>query len=584
MNRNRRASCLLLALLLVFPIMGVAPMVVAQEDEVMSFVMAYPSDVGEQNPIFSRSARSLWYDMLIYDTLLSYDEDSNLIPWLAEAWDISADGLTLTFTIREGAVWHDGTALTPDDVKFTFEYMQAAPQDAIYWSMLQHVTSVTVSGQDVLVVFDQVYAFGVDVLGATIHQLPKHIREGVAADDVRWDDATNVTAHVGSGPFKFVSRTPDEFIQMERNDDWWGPDNPSVGQLPNIEDLRIDVVLGQDARILAMRQGTADTERYEVFGAYVGTILEAPELQLVTGVVSQWDYVIGFNTTVAPFDDQDVRDAVAYALDRDELVNIGRLGFGTPTYSSIPEVFFPGLYDVDGRFPDQNVTLANEMLDDAGYTAMDGPFRVGLEFDLWVLSWDDISVATGTGLKVQLAEIGIDCTVVVTDDDPMYIGIYQEPRAFIAYSMSHGYSPVPDHVWWRAHSDNIVDWGDNCYGIDIPAVDTHLDEFMAATPATLSAAAEQVQLDILEYKPYIPLYLSDDTHAMRAEWVNFTTPPGGPFTNFNPQTMVFMYDSTFGATTPTPPTGGTDLVLILGIGAGALLVGVVVTYFVLRRK
>jgi ABC-type transport system substrate-binding protein len=552
----------------------------------MSFVMAYPSDIGEQNPIFARSARSTWYDMLIYDTLISFDEDFNLIPWLAESWDVSTDGLTVTFTIREGAVWHDGTPLTPDDIKFTFEHHKNAPADANYWSMLQHTTSITVDGQDVVVVFDQVYTFAVQNLGM-IYLLPEHIRAGVAADAEVWDDATNATAHVGSGPFKFVSRTPSEFIQMERNDEWWGPDNPYIGQLPNIEDLRIDVVLGQDARILAMRQGTADTERYEVFGAYVSTILNSPELQLVTGVASQWDYVIGFNTTIAPFDDQNVRDAVAYALDRDELVNIGRLGFGTPTNSSIPHEFFPAYYSSNGAFPVQNITRGNEILDDAGYTAMTGDFRDGLEFDLWVLSWDDISVATGTGLKVQLAEIGIDCNVIVTNDGPMYDGIYQEPRLFIAYSMSHGYSPVPDHVWWRAHSDNIIDWGDNCYGIDIPSVDTHLDEFMGATPATVAAAAEQVQLDILQYKPYIPLYLSDDTHAMRAEWVNYTKPPGGPFTNFNPQTMVFMYDNTFGGnggTVPTSPVPGTDLVLVLGIGAGALLVGVVVTYFVLRKR
>jgi len=583
MNRKRRFSCLILAVLLVFPIMGVAPAVIAQADPVMSFVMAYPSDVGEQNPIFARSARSTWYDMLIYDTLVSFDENFDMIPWLCESWATSTDGLTVTFTIREGAVWHDGTPLTPEDIKFTFEHHKNAPADAVYWSMLQHTTSITVSGQDVIVVFDQVYSFAVQNLGM-IYQLPKHIREGVPADDPSWDDAANATAHIGSGPFKFVSRTPDEFIQMERNDEWWGPDNPNVGQLPNIEDLRIDIVLGQDARILAMRQGTADTERYEVFGAYVSTILNAPELQLVTGVPSQWDYVVGFNTTVAPFDDQDVRDAIALGIDRDELVNIGRLGFGTPTNSSIPYEFFPALYDSDGAFPAQDVDAANALLDAAGYTAMTGPFRDGLEFDLWVLSWDDISVATGTGLKVQLAEIGIDATVVVTDDDPMYIGIYQEPRAFIAYTMSHGYSPVPDHVWWRAHSDNIVDWGDNCYGINESTVDANLDAFMAATPATIAAAARQVQLDILEFKPYIPLYLSDDTHAMRAEWVNFTKPPGGPFTNFNPQTMVFMYDSGFGGVTTPPPAGGTDLVLVLGIGAGALLVGVVVTYFALRKR
>jgi peptide/nickel transport system substrate-binding protein len=575
MKNTRRAGCIILAILLFFPVVG-AP-VVAQ-DAVMEFVMAYPSDIGEQNPIFARSARSTWYDMLIYDTLISYDDDLGMIPWLAEAWTVSSNGMTVTFTIREGATWHDGTAVTPADVKFTFDHHKAAPADANYWSLLQHATSITVSGQVVTVVFDEPFTFAVDNLGS-MHLLPKHIREGVAADAAVWDDATNVTAHIGSGPFKFVSRTPDEFIQMERNDDWWGPDNPYVGQLPNIESLRIDVVLGQDARILAMRSGEADTERYEVFGAYVNSILNAPELQLVTGVVSQWDYVIGFNTTVAPFDDSDVRDAIALGIDRQELINIGRLGFGTPTNSCIPAEFFPSYFDNDGAFPAQDTEAAIDLLNDTYVDADTDGFFDGLDFDLWVLSWDDISVATGTGIKIQLAEIGIACTVKVMDDATMYDGIYEEPRAFIAYEMSHGYSAVPDHVWWRMHSDNIVDWGDNCYGLNDATVDSNLDDFMGATPTTIAAAARQVQLDCLEHKPFIPLFLSDDTHAMRAEWVNYTKPPGGPFTSFNPRAMVFMYDS--GLVT-TPPTGGVDWVLVIGIGA--LIVGVIVTYLFMKKK
>ncbi|MHA1902653.1 MAG: ABC transporter substrate-binding protein [Candidatus Thorarchaeota archaeon] len=585
MNKTKRASYVIIALLLFFPMIG-APAVAAQDDAVMEFVMAYPSDLAEQNPIFARSARSTWYDMLVYDTLISYNDNLEKIPWLAESWTVSTDGTEVTFTIREGVTWHDGEAFTPADVVFTFNHHKDALPDANYWSLLQHATSITATGQVVTVVFDEPFAFAVDNLGS-MHLLPEHIRSGVAADDASWDDPDNVTAHIGSGPFKFVSRVPDEFIQLERNDDWWGPDNPYVGQLPNIEDLRIDVVLGQDARILAMRSGAADSERYEVYGAYVTSILTAPELQLVTGVASQWDYVIGFNTEVAPFNDTDVRDAIALGIDRTELINIGRLGFGTQTNSSIANEFHPGFYDSDGAFPVQDVQAAIDLLNATYDDLDDDGFFDGLEFELLALSWDDISVATCTGLKLQLANIGIDVTVAVTDDGPMYDAIYVEQpdggRDFQAYSMSHGLSPVPDHVWWRAHSDNIIDWGDNCYLINESSVDQHLDDFMGATPATVLAAAAQVQADILEYKPYIPLYLSDDTHAMRAEWVNFTTPPGGPFTDFNPRTMVFMYDSGFAPTTPTP-TGGVDIVLILGIGAGALIVGVVVTYFLMRRR
>ena len=86
------------------------------QDEVMLFVNAYGSDIGELNPLLWRSERSHWYDMLVYDTLVSYDENLDMIPWLAESYSVSADGLTVTFEIRDGVTWHDGEPLTGDHV------------------------------------------------------------------------------------------------------------------------------------------------------------------------------------------------------------------------------------------------------------------------------------------------------------------------------------------------------------------------------------------------------------------------------------------------------------------------------------
>ncbi len=335
----------------------------------MLFVMAYGSDIGELNPMFYRSERSHWYDMQVYDTLISYDENLDPIPWLCESYAVSTDGTTVNFTIRTGAEWHDGQPLTADDVAFTFNYQKAAPEDAVYWSFLQHMTSATAYGNVVSIVMDAAYTFALQNLGE-LYILPEHIWDGVEADDARWDDPDNVTAHVGSGPFKFVERIADEYTLMERFDNWWGPTNPNIGQLPSITDLRIDVIAGQDARILAMRSGAADTERYEVFGAYVNTILNAPELDLITGVASQWDYVLGFNMTIPGLDDFTVRRAISLAMDRQYLVNVGRLGFGTITNSTIPATYFPSYYSPDGAFV-EDVDLANEILDDAGYLDID---------------------------------------------------------------------------------------------------------------------------------------------------------------------------------------------------------------------
>ncbi|MHA2143661.1 MAG: ABC transporter substrate-binding protein [Candidatus Thorarchaeota archaeon] len=575
---------IVLTLILFFPAIASVPAVVAQ-DEVMEFVIAYPSDLGELNPLYWQSERSHWYDMCVYDYLLSYDDNLELIPWLAEAFSVSTDGLEVTFTLREGATWHDSQPVTPQDVKFTFDYIRAGPADTNGWSLMQHVTDVTVVNYDIIVTLDQVINWAVDVLGS-MPILPKHIREGIAADDTTWDDHTNISSHIGSGMFKFIERVPDEFTLLERFDDWWGPDNSYVGQLPNIERLRIDVVRGQDARILAMRNGDADSELYEVVGAYVNIVLNAPELQLITGAPTVWSYRLGMNTTIPGLDDFEVRKAIAYAIDRQELINIGRLGFGTAITSIIPDEFYPELYHPDGDFPEQNITHAKQILDAAGWndTNTDGVRDKGgvdLSYNLWTLSWDDVSVGTGTGLKLQLEEIGFEINLMMMDADPLYEGIFEVPRTFEMFAIGLDFDPAPHQPWTNMHSENIVNWGGNPYGWVNSTLDDILNEYRSAAPSEISAAARAVQIAATENMPYVPLYLSEDTHALRAEWTNFSIKLGGSFTTIAPETMVFMYDSELG---PSTLPEGPNPILLAGVGIGAFVVGIACTYIAFRRR
>jgi len=340
-----------------------------------TFVMAYPSDIGEMNPLFSRSERTGWYLIQVYDSLIAYDTEMNPIPWLADSWDISEDAKNFTFHIREGMKWHDGVPLNASDVKFTLEYYKAAPEDALSWSLLQKMEECTVHDEyTVSAVFNESLGFGLTQIGE-INIVPEHIRDwgdwehGNSQHAACWDDADNATAHTGSGPFKFVERTAEAYILMENNPYWWG-------KQPNVDGIRISVVSGQSARILAMRQGTVDTERYELMGAAdIKAVTDAPELKVITEerpIPSQWDYVLGFNLIIPGLDDPIVRKAICYALNRTEIIEVARGGYGTATWTTIPEAFFPSYYSEDGRFPAQNITYANQLLDDAGYLETDG--------------------------------------------------------------------------------------------------------------------------------------------------------------------------------------------------------------------
>ena len=530
---------------------------VAAEDEKI-FVMAYPSDIGEMNPLFSRSERTGWFLIQIYDSLIAYDTQMNTIPWLATSWEITPDAKNFTFHIRQGVKWHDGVPLNASDVKFTLEYIKAAPEDALRWTLLQKMVSCTVhDAYTVSAVFNESLGFGLMQIGE-INIVPKHIRDwgdwqhGKSQDAECWDDLANKTAHTGSGPFKFKERVENEYILLEKNTDWWGKE-------PNVDGIRIDVIRGESARILAMRQGTADTERYELTGAAdIQAVQAAPELKVITGVVSQWDYVLGFNLTIPGLDDPIIREAICYAIDRQEIIDVARGGYGTATWTTIPEAFFPAYYNESGKFPAQNVTYANQLLDDAGYNDTDDdgirnfPSGGNVVFDLQVLSWDTISVDAGMAIHDELAEIGISVTVAITDDAVMYPNLYAIPRNYRMYEMSHGFAGYPDHVWYRMHSINDRDWGDNSYGLHNDTMDAALDDLMHAIKDTArKAAATEVQELSAELVPYIPLFLSDDTHAIRKEWVNYTFVPGGIFTSMNRLTMINIYKA---APEVIPPT------------------------------
>jgi len=521
--------------------------VTAEDEEI--FVMAYPSDIGEMNPLFSRSERTGWYLIQIYDSLIAYDTEMTPIPWLAESWEISADAKNFTFHIRQGVKWHDGVSLNASDVAFTFEYIKAAPEDALRWTLMQKMVGCTVHDAYTLsAVFNESLGFGLMQIGE-INIVPKHIRDwgnwqnGESQHAECWDDPDNVTAHTGSGPFKFVERVPDEYITLEKNPYWWG-------QEPNVDGIRIEVIYGQSARILAMRQGTVDTERYELMGADIDTVLAAPELNVITGIASQWDYVLGFNLTIPGLDDPIIRKAISYAIDRQEIIEVARAGYGTPTWSVIPEAFFPAYYNETGNFPEQNATYANQLLGNAGYNDTDDdgirnfPSGGNIVFDLQVLSWDTISVDAGMAIHDELSEIGIGITVAITDDAVMYPNLNVLPRNYRMYEMSHGFAGYPDHVWYRMHSSNDINWGSNCYGLHNDTMDAAVDSLIHAINDTArAAAATEVQKLSVELIPYIPLFLSDDTHAIRKEWVNYTFVPGGIFTSMNRLTMLNIYSA-----------------------------------------
>jgi peptide/nickel transport system substrate-binding protein len=328
------------------------------------FVMAYPSYIRYYNPIMAGDGRSLLVMSMVFDPLVSYDKDMNIVPWLATDWEISTDGLTLTFNIVDDAKWHDGEDLTAEDVKFTIDFYkeQEAPYDL---SLMNRIDSVETDGNyTVILHMTEPYAWVLYDL-EDVPIVPKHIWQ-----DKTWDWAVHPDAMpVGSGPFKWDSYLDGEWIKLVANPDFWMEGKPHLGS------YTIRVISESSARYLAISTGEADSERYELDTGFIDTISSDPNMAPLedTWCVGMWDYVLSFNQRTDPaLKDPVVKQAIAYAIDKQLLVDIARLGYGTVTDTFIPSAFFgPAYEDPDAVTYDYNVFLANQMLDAAGYLDID---------------------------------------------------------------------------------------------------------------------------------------------------------------------------------------------------------------------
>jgi len=328
------------------------------------FIMAYPSFIRDYNPIMAGDGRSLLVMSMVFDALVSYDDDMNLIPWLATDWEVSTDGLTITFNLVQNAKWHDGEPLTAEDVKFTVDFYkeQEAPYDL---ALMNRIESVETDGDyKVIVHMTEPYAWVLyDFEDVPI--IPKHIWQ-----DKTWDWAVHPDAMpIGSGPFKWDSYVDGEWIKLVANPDYWMADKPHLGS------FTIRVISESSARFLAIKTGEVHSDRYELDIGFIEAAEKSEELVPLedTWCVGMWDYIINFNQRTDPaLQDPAVKKAIAYAIDKQRLVDIARLGYGTVTETFIPSAFFGAAYeDPEATKYEYNVFLANQMLDAAGYLDID---------------------------------------------------------------------------------------------------------------------------------------------------------------------------------------------------------------------
>lgn len=339
-------------------------------------------DIDSMDPAKAESAATRELLFNVYDGLVKPDTKGNLNPAVASEYQVSPDGTTYSFTLREGVTFHNGSAVTAEDVKYSIERYRdytAGGSLVSAFAAVDHVQVVDAAHVDVVLKepdTDFLAYFAIGITPASVADLD--------ADPV------------GCGPYKFASRSPLENVVLQKFDAYW--DVEGAAHIPTV--------------IFKVTTNT-DSIGMELAGGSLDLFYRLPEAQLSQLPKDAFTVYEGgmnlvqalyLNNAVPPFDDVRVRQALAYAIDPQQIMDYVSGGkgaeVGSSMYPAFAKYFMPELNDVYN----QNLDTARKLLEEAGH-------KDGFTFTIQVSSAHPQHIETAEVLKEQLAAIGVTANI-----------------------------------------------------------------------------------------------------------------------------------------------------------------------------
>jgi len=437
----------------------------------------------------------------VFDSLLEPDEEK-CIPWLVKNWDISEDGRTHVIDLQEGVKWHDGEEMTARDVVFSFEYYQEHPPVFIGEVLTQpdYIESMEATSdyQVEIITSEPNSTFYCEA--GMLRIIPEHIWEGVE-DPYEF---TEPESTIGCGPFVLTDYSKEHnTYRYEAFDDYWGPKQ------------RVDTIeyVPVSDEILALEKGDISITR--ISPDLVSRFEGDPQFQLEESPAFAGT-MISFNMNENEiFQDKRFRQAVTYALDKDEIIEKvlrGAAKPGSPGILPIDHQYYnPGLPEY-GHDPDKALEILEEL-------NLDGE---DLSFELLLAEGPELRA--GELIKEQLGRVGIDLEVVAADrrsrDARANEGKYE--MAILAMG---AWGLDPDYVRIRYHSGLGEDVGGSAtavlgrnQGYENPQLDQLLEEQLREQDREKRQdIIFEIQEVLAEEVPEVPLYNNYYYYSFRPE-------------------------------------------------------------------
>ena len=469
-----------------------------------TLVMLIESSPTNLDPRVGIDGQSERIDSLIFDFLLTRGDNLDVAPGLAERWEVP-DPLTFIFHLHRGVRFHDGRTLTARDVKWTFDSLLSgkirSPRAAAY-RFVDHIDAP----DDYAVIFH---------LKEPDTPLLWNLSTG-AVGIVPWGSGSEISAHpIGSGPFRFVSAETDKEVVVERNDDYWG----EKAKLPRV---RFAVVPDATTRALELRKGSADATINALTPDTVLTLEREPTLAVERAPGTVLAY-LGFNLREPILKNVQVRQAIAYALDRQPMIEYLWRGQAKPARSILPPQSWA--YNGEVRQYNHDPARARALLDAAGYPAMNGVrFHIAMK-----TSTDENTRLMVAVMQQQLREVGIALDIRSFEFGTFFADVTH--GAFQLYGLRWiGGNEDPDIFEYAFHSAKFPPNGANRGYYSNSRVDALIDAARRAVdPGARKLIYGEVQNILAEELPSINLWYLDNVLVHNKRVANLKLNPAGNY-------------------------------------------------------
>lgn len=443
------------------------------------------------DPAVQPSGYSISFLGLVYDRLVHSDPDGSLVPGLAESWEYSDDGTALTFHLREGVTFQDGTAFDAAAVKANLDRSRTL-QTSTVKPDLARIADVVVDPLTVRLDLASPDATLPAVLSGSA---------GAMVSPAALDDPELDRNPVGTGPFTLASFQPDSDFVLERWDGYWNPDAIHAAR------MEVRVLPDTSARVNALRSGEVDLAPVEP--ADVEGLANVDGLEVLSPQTTRYVY-LAMNLAESPLENLKVRRAISHAIDRQALVDGLFNGLGEPTVQPWPPGYFPHVEGLEDQYP-YDPDRARELLAEAGYPD-------GFSADIIAVPQPVVYAQLGEAVQAQLAEVGIDLTVKITEASQLGQAFYTDKTAAFALLYTNGSIDPANTVGSRYSANGFFNPGK----FSTPRLEELYQQSLATTdPAEREAVLQDVTREVVDQVLDMPLFFAREPVAVSERVVGF---------------------------------------------------------------